>query len=405
MNPFRKIWRWLRSAGQRGTVKQEIDEELRFHIEQRTAENIAAGMSPEEAAREARKRFGNLQSVREECRERRGASYGDATWQDIRFGFRMLRKSPGFTAVASLTLALGIGINTSMYSALQALMNRPLPYPNPDSLVQVFQNSPGASREPHHSVPNILDYHQSGTFEFVAALDHKDFNLVQPGELAEQVPGLRVSRDLFPLLGIQPELGRVFTAEESRQGNDNVAVLDHGFWQRRFAGDPNIIGRVLRLDSELVTVVGVMPAQFRDPMLTGPTYLWRPITFSEAQRGQRGHQFLKCIARLKPGISLREGQAATDVLAQRQLQEYPDNSPRGLHLVSLAKSSLPPQARTITLSVMALAGFVLLIACANLANLQFARTAQRSREFAIRTALGVARHRLLTPSITPWRAA
>ena len=207
---------------------------------------------------------------------------------DLKFAFRQLLKNPGFTAVAVLTLALGIGVNTSMFSALQALVARPLPYPDPGSLVQVFQTSPQSQHEPHHSVANFLDYQQNGGFAYVAALNDKPFNLAEPGQPAERVRGLQVSADLFPLLGVQPALGRWFTAEEDRPGRNNVVVLDYGFWQRRFAGDTNIIGRVIRLDGESVTVVGVMPARFHDVMLMGPAYLWRPIAFSDEQRSNRG---------------------------------------------------------------------------------------------------------------------
>ena len=396
MNPFMTFFRWLRSLGQSRVVKQEIDEELRFHIEQRTAENIAAGLAPEEAARAARKRFGNVQSIREESRNIRGASFGEATLRDICFGLRMLRKNPGFTTVAVLTLALGIGVNTSMFSALQTLLARALPYPESGRLVQVFQTSPHSQRAPHHSVANFLDYQaQNSDFESMAALNDKQFNLAEPGQPAERVRGLQVSASLFPLLGIQPALGRMFTADEDRPGRNNVVILDHGFWLRRFAGDTNIIGRVLRLDGETVTVVGVMPARFQDIMLMGPNYIWRPLAFTDGQRRDRGNNFLKCLARLKPDLSLQQAQAGIEILAARLGHDHPENSAEGLRLVPLAEASLPPQARKMVWSIMALAGFVLLIACANLANLQFARTAMRGREFAIRGALGAPRGRLL----------
>ncbi len=314
---------------------------------------------------------------------------------DLRFAFRQLLKSPGFTVVAVLTLALGIGVNTSMFTALQNSLSRTLPYPEPERLVQVFQTSPGSPRESHHSAPNFLDYQRNGDFEAIAALNDRPFNLSETGQPAERVRGLQVSADLFRVLGIQPALGRVFTAEEDRPGRNDVVVLDYGFWQRRFAGDPNILGRVLRLDGESVTVIGVMPERFHDVMLMGPAYLWRPIAFTDSQRVDRGNNYLKCIARLKPGVSLKQGRSAADVLATRQRQEHPDNLAEGLRLEPLANASLPPEGRTIVWSIMALAGFVLLIACANLANLQFARTSARSREFAIRGALGAVRSRLL----------
>ncbi|MCC6233482.1 MAG: ABC transporter permease [Verrucomicrobiales bacterium] len=318
---------------------------------------------------------------------------------DLKFAARQLLKHPGFTAIASLTLALGIGVNTSMYSAFRELLARPLPFPDPDALVQVFQSSAHSRLAPHHSAPNFLDYQQAGVFESLAAYHDKSFNLAETGLPAERVPGLQVSASYFSVLGIQPELGRLFTPEEDQPGRNEVVILDHGFWQRRFAGDPTILGRVLRLDGESVTVVGVMPARFHDFMLMGAACLWRPIALSEEQRTQRGHHYLKTIARLPPGTTLPQAQAATDLLAQRQLQSQPENAAEGLRILPLSSSSLPPQARTILWSIMALAGLVLLIACANLANLQLARTIPRGRDFAIRAALGAARGRLLYQSL------
>jgi len=314
---------------------------------------------------------------------------------DLKLAVRQFLKSPGFTAVAVLTLALGIGVNTSMFSALQMLLSRRLPYPEPEALVQLFQASSRSQPEVHHSAPNVLDYQRSGTFEYVAAFTDKPFNLSEPGEAPERIQGLQVSADFFPLLAVQPLLGRWFTPEEEQPGKNNVVILEHGFWQRRFSGDPGIVGRVIRLDGEPSMVVGVMPERFRDTLLSGPRYLWKPLAFSESDQRERGHNFLKCIARLKDGQSLGQGQAAASVLATRQLQEHPQNSPDGLQIVSLAESSLPRQARTIVWLVMSLALFVLLIACANLANLQFARTSARGRELAIRGALGAPRRRLL----------
>jgi predicted permease len=315
---------------------------------------------------------------------------------DLKFAFRQLLKNPGFTAVAVLTLALGIGMNTSMFTALRSLTNRALPYPEPETLVQVFRASPSSPRQPHHSVPDFLDFQESGAFEYVAAANDRPFSLAEPGQPAERVPGLQVSASFFPLLGLQPALGRVFTEDEDRPGQNNVAILDYGFWQRRFAGDSNIIGRVLRLDSESVTVVGVMPARFRDRMLMGPVSLWRPIAFTGRQRQERTHYFLKCIARLKRDMSLHQAQASADVLARQiHREDDPEGSVETVRLVPLAKATLPPQASTIVWSIMGLAGFVLLIACANLANLQFARTASRTRELAIRGAMGAPRGRVL----------
>jgi predicted permease len=375
---------------------QELQDEMESHIQMHTEDNLQLGMTPEEARRQAMIKFGGMESTKEAFRDQRGLPLLETLWQDLRYGARMLRKNPGFTTVAVLTLALGIGVNTSMFSALQTMLARPLPYPDAGNLVQVFQTSPHSRREPHHSVANFLDYRAlNPDFEFVAAMDAKPFNLSEPGQPPERVQGLQVSADFFPLLGIHPALGRVFTAEEDRPGRNNVVILDYGFWLRRFVGDTNIIGRVIRLDGESVTVVGVMPSRFHDVQLMGPAYLWCPIAFTDAQRNDRGNHFLKCIARLKPGLSLKHAQSATDMLAVRLSHDHVEYSVSGMSLVPLAESSLPPNARRIVWSIMALAGFVLLIACANLANLQFARTAMRGRELAVRGALGAPRGRVL----------
>ncbi len=320
---------------------------------------------------------------------------------DLRYALRQLLKHRGFTAVAVLTLALGIGVNTSMFSALQELLARPLPYPDAGRLVQLFQISPHSQREPHHSPANFLDYQaQDPDFRFMAALNDRQFNLAEPGQPAERVRGMQVSADFFALLGVQPEIGRAFSADEDRPGKNQVVILDHRFWVEHFAGATNSIGRVLRVDGESVTVIGVMPSRFHDIMLNGPVSLWRPIAFTDRDRQDRGGNYLKCIARLKPDMSLAQGQARMDLLAAQLAHDHPDNSPDGLRLVPLAESSLPPEARRIVWSIMAIAAFVLLIACANLANLLLARGAARKSEIALRLSLGASRGRLIRQLIT-----
>jgi len=400
MKTFGTFIRRLRALGQSRIVKREIDEELRFHMEQRIAENIAGGMSSAEAARAARKRFGNVQSIREECRETRGATFGEETLQDVRFGLRMLRKNPGFTTVAVLTLALGIGVNTSMFSGLQSLLLPKLPFPEPDRLVRVFRTSSHSQRWPH-SPANFLDQQQQNTvFERMAAVNVTSCNLSGAGGQAERLRVLEASADLIPLLGIQPVFGRGFLPEEDRPGND-VIILNHGFWLRRFSGDTNVLGRTLRLDGHAVTVVGVMPVSFQNAPEWGSVDALRPIAFTDDQRQNRGGNYLDVVARLKPGLSLSQASAGIDTLAARIRQDRPDNnSEDGLRAVPLAQSRMDPRGKIMLWLIMGLAGFVLLIACANLANLQFARTALRTRELAIRGALGAPRGRLLRQLLT-----
>lgn len=395
-----KFPRRLSSLFRRRQLDAEMTEEMRLHLDLQAERNRAAGMEEGEARYAALRQFGNVASVQEHARAARGWPWLDDLSQDVRFAFRGLRRNPGFTTVAVLTLALGIGVNTSMFTALQAVLLRELPYPDSDRLVQVFRTSPHSQRWPHAPANFLEQRAENDVFTQLAAVNGKSFNLAEPGQPPERVGGLQVTADWFPLLGVAPALGRVFTPEEDRPGSNAVAVLEHQFWQRRFAGDPEIIGRTLRLDGETITVVGVMPPGFGDRQTFGSVDVWRPMAFSETERQNRGGNYLKSYARLKPGVSLAQARTAMAALAAKQEREHPDNNTGiGLRLVPLA-DAMDPRGRLALWLTMALAGFVLLIACANLANLQFARTARRTQELAIRGALGAPRNRLLRQLLT-----
>ncbi|MGB2663858.1 MAG: ABC transporter permease [Candidatus Acidiferrum sp.] len=390
MTMWRRFRSWLRTMAHRSQMEHEMDAEFHFHIDVFTEDLVRTGVPREEAVRRARIEFGGVERAKEECRDARGVNLIESVLQDLRFGLRMLRKNPGFSAVAVLTLALGIGATTAIFSVVNAVLFKPLAIEEPSHVFFVQEQWRNIS--PGLSVGNFVDVRQQDNlFANLCASNNGSFNLVT-SETPQRVDGEIVTANYFATFGVQPIAGRVFASDEAQPGH-SVVVISERLWRNLLHADPGLLGQTLRMNGSLYTVIGVMPKMF-DPLLQNSD-VWVPAAYTAQQLANHDDHYLNVIGRLKPGIAPAAVQSELNVIAQRLQQQYPmEDKDRSFSMTPLATALLGDQQLTLRI-LLASVTFLLLIACANIANLQLARSRSRRKEIALRAALGASAKRIV----------
>src|SRR6202166_4703419 len=396
---LRTIATGLRSLFRKKQIVRELDEEVNAFLDMAAQEKMRQGLSRKEALRSVRLERGSLEVSREVVRSSGWESIVETSWQDSRFAARMLRKSPGFTSVAILTLALGIGANTAIFSVVQGVLLAPLPYHEPDRLLTVWLNNFHLNSPTYLSYRDFMDWeHAAPPFEKMSAYARRSFDLSSPGN-PEHLEGSEISSSFLSTLGVALTLGREFSPEEDRNGGAPVAIISNGLWRDRFGGSASALGKSIVLNGVETTIVGILQPGFR----FGTDYadVFIPIGQRKlVDANDRTAHDVMCVARLKPGVSLSQADAEMNAI-QENIDRLNPETDRGLGIKILpAKEPLVGDVRGTLLLLLGAVGLVLLIACANVANLLLARSASRAREFSIRAALGAGRGRIVRQLIT-----